>query len=58
MKVEESRGNLRFGVRRPVDAARLEEIVRAIRELDTLNRRIWDLMPVLEEATGVTAKPG
>jgi len=58
MKVEESRGNLRFGARRPVDAARLEEIIRAIRDLDMLNRRIWDLMPVLEEATGATAKPG
>lgn len=51
MKVEESRGNLRFGVRRPVDDARLEEIVHTIRELDTLNRRIWDLMPLLEAAT-------
>lgn len=57
MKVEESRGNLRFGVRRPVDDARLDEIIHAIRELDTLNRRIWDLMPVLEEATGAAAKP-
>lgn len=50
MKVEESRGNLRFGMRRPVDDARMEEISRAIRELQTLNRRIWDLMPRLETA--------
>lgn len=57
MKVEESRGNLRFGVRRPVDDARLDEIVHAIRELDLLNRRIWDLMPVLEEATRAAARP-
>jgi hypothetical protein len=28
MKMEESRGNLRFGVRRPVDDDRLEEIAR------------------------------
>ena len=51
MKVEESRGSLRFGVRRAVDDARLEEISRTIRELHALNRRIWDLMPALEKAT-------
>ncbi|MGO4408050.1 hypothetical protein AB4Z10_27825 [Bosea sp. RAF48] len=51
MKVEESRGNLRFGIQRAVDEARLEEISRTIRELHALNRRIWDLMPVLEAAT-------
>jgi len=51
MKVEESRGNLRFGVRRAVDDARLEEISRTIRELHALNRRIWDLMSALEGAT-------
>lgn len=54
MKVEESRGNLRFGVRRAVDDARLDEISRTIRELHTLNRRIWDLMPLLENATQAT----
>ena len=50
MKVEESRGTLRFGVRRPVDDARLEEIAHTIRDLYALNLRIWDLMPVLETA--------
>lgn len=50
MKVEESRGNLRFGLRKPVDDERLEEIARTIQDLLTLNRRIWDLMPVLEAA--------
>jgi hypothetical protein len=56
MKVEESRGNLRFGVRRAVDDARLEEIARTIRDLYVLNRRIWDLMPRLEEAASVTGR--
>lgn len=51
MKIEESRGSLRFGTRRPVDDARLEEIARTIRELHGLNRRIWDLMPALQAAT-------
>ena len=50
MKVEESRGNLRFGLRKPVDDDRLEEIARMIQDLHALNRRIWDLMPVLEAA--------
>ena len=50
MKVEESRGNLRFGIRKAVDDARLEEIARTIQELHTLNRRIWDVMPLLEAA--------
>jgi hypothetical protein len=50
MKVEESRGNLRFGVRRPVDDDRLEEISRTVQELHALNRRIWDLLPRLEAA--------
>ncbi|SEF45387.1 hypothetical protein SAMN04488115_101136 [Bosea lathyri] len=51
MKLEESRGNLRFGVRRPVDKARLDEIATAIGNLYTLNRRIWDFIPRLERAT-------
>lgn len=56
MKVEESRGNLRFGVRRAVDDARLEEIAQTIRDLYVLNRRIWDLMPRLEEAASISGK--
>ena len=52
MKVEESRGNLRFGLRKAVDDDRLEEIARTIHDLLVLNRRIWDLMPVLETAMG------
>ena len=30
--------------------ARLEEIARTIQDLHALNRRIWDMMPVLEAA--------
>lgn len=56
MKVEESRGNLRFGLRKPVDDDRLEEIARTIQDLHSLNRRIWDLMPVLEAAMGSPEK--
>ena len=45
-----ARGNLRFGLRKAVDHGRLEEISRTIHDLQALNRRIWDLMPVLEQA--------
>ncbi|MGO4739635.1 hypothetical protein AB4099_24015 [Bosea sp. 2KB_26] len=48
MKLEEARGRLRFGTRRPVDQARLDEIAAATQNLYALNRRIWDLLPQLE----------
>lgn len=48
MKLEESKGQLRFGVRRAIDARRLDEIAAAVRGLYALNRRIWDLLPKLE----------
>jgi len=50
MKLEESKGSLRFGVRRAVDAARVEGLATAISNLYLLNRRIWDLLPRLENA--------
>lgn len=49
-EVEESRGTLRFGLRKPVDDSWLEEVARTIQDLPALNRRIWDLIPVLETA--------
>lgn len=50
MKLEEGRGRLRFGTRRPVDQARLDEIAAATQALYLLNRRIWDILPRLEQA--------
>jgi hypothetical protein len=47
MKLEENRGRLRFGVRRPVDEKRKEQLETAIRELQLINRCLWDLLPRL-----------
>jgi hypothetical protein len=50
MKLEESKGQLRFGARRAIDQQRLDEIAAAVSRLYTLNRRIWDLLPKLERS--------
>lgn len=50
MKLEESKGQLRFGTRRALDQERLDQIAAAVRGLYTLNRRIWDLLPKLERS--------
>jgi hypothetical protein len=50
MKLEERKGQLRFGIRRTIDQQRLDEIAAAVRGLYTLNRRIWDLLPRLERS--------
>ncbi len=49
MKLEESRGRLRFGVRRAVDGRRKTELEAAIRELRHINRIFWDLLPRLRD---------
>ncbi len=46
-KLEESRGKLRFGVRRPIDGPRKAELAEAIHELKRINRSIWDILPRL-----------
>lgn len=62
MKIEESRGRIRFGVRHPFDEARMRQLARAIAELNDLNRAIWDLLPRLEAggdgSAGQPARPG
>jgi hypothetical protein len=50
MKLEENKRQLRFGVRRPIDAERRAEIAAAVRSLYALNRRIWDFMPRLQQS--------
>jgi hypothetical protein len=50
MKLEERRGNLRFGAREPVDDARMAKVATAVAELYTLNRRIWTLLGRLDAA--------
>lgn len=57
MKLEESKGQLRFGVRRAIDQQRLDEIAAAVRSLYALNRRIWDFLPQLERSIRMVAEP-
>jgi hypothetical protein len=47
MRLHEVRGRLRFGERRRLDDARLDEIAGVIRQLRDLNRDIWDYLPRL-----------
>lgn len=48
MKIQEGRRGLRFGVARPMDDARMSEMVDTIRELRDLNRDVWDFLPRLQ----------
>lgn len=50
MKLEESKGQLRFGVRKPLDEARLADIAASVKKLYELNRRIWDFIPRLQNS--------
>lgn len=49
MRIVETRAALRFGEIRPVDAERVEEIVKTIQELTKINREIWKLLPRLNK---------
>jgi hypothetical protein len=58
MKVQEVRGRLQLGVVRPIDDARIEELLDTIRVLTKLNRDIWDFLPRLQaHLAGSKAKP-
>jgi hypothetical protein len=50
LKLKESRGRLSFGVRRPIDKRRLAELSKASAELKSLNRRLWQMLPMIEDA--------
>ena len=49
MRVEQNRKRLSFGRVRPIDADRLARIAEVIDELGHLNKRIWALLPRLEQ---------
>jgi DNA integrity scanning protein DisA with diadenylate cyclase activity len=51
MRIQESRGRMRFGVRKDVDENRLRELNDTIAELARLNRDIWEFLPRLEART-------
>ena len=48
MRLVQTRGNLRFGETKPLDDARINEMIEAVREMARLNRDIWDFLPRLE----------
>jgi hypothetical protein len=50
MKIKESRGHLTLGELRPMDDARIAELVKSVADLKTLNRDLWDLLPRLQAA--------
>jgi hypothetical protein len=50
MKIKESRGQLTLGELRPMDDARIAELVKAISDLKKLNRNLWDVLPLLQKA--------
>ena len=48
MRVVETRKGLRFGEVKPVDEARISEMIKTIQELKKINREIWELFPELK----------
>jgi hypothetical protein len=50
MKIKESRGHLTLGELRPMDDARIAELVKSVADLKTLNRDLWDILPRLQTA--------
>jgi hypothetical protein len=48
MRIVESREHLQFGVSKPLDDARLKNMIEASKEMSNINRDIWDLLPRLQ----------
>jgi hypothetical protein len=48
MRITETKDNLQFGEKKPIDDARLKSMVKATRNMTRINRDIWDFLPRLE----------
>jgi len=48
MRIVENREYLEFGISKPLDDARLRNMVEAAREMTNINRDIWELLPQLQ----------
>ncbi|NJL07879.1 MAG: hypothetical protein HC900_06155 [Methylacidiphilales bacterium] len=48
LRLETSRGRLRWGTERPVDDKRLDELKTMLREMRDLNRELWGFLPRLQ----------
>ena len=57
VKLEENRGKLRFGVRKPVDDARRDELAAAIMQLKGIHKRLWNILPRLRDHMFVSDGP-
>jgi hypothetical protein len=57
MRLVETKSSLRFGEMKPLDEARLQDMVRTTNEMTKINRDIWDLLPRLEAHVGGAAQP-
>ncbi|MGH7094376.1 MAG: hypothetical protein ACREFB_12685 [Stellaceae bacterium] len=55
MRLEEGRGQLRFGSKRKLDDEAIQQIIQLIERLKTLNRDIWALLPRLQASIGSAA---
>jgi hypothetical protein len=57
MRLVETKSSLRFGEMKPLDEARLQDMVRTTNEMTKINRDIWDLLPRLEAHVSGGAQP-
>jgi hypothetical protein len=48
MRIVEDRGHLEFGISKPLDDARLKNMIAAAKEMTNINRDIWELLPRLQ----------
>ena len=49
MKLQEVKGQLKWGEIKPMDELRMKQMVKSIEDLKKLNRDIWSFLPRLEE---------
>jgi hypothetical protein len=56
MRIVETRSSLRFGEMKPMDEARLKEMIKTTKDMTRINRDIWDFLPRLEAHLNSTAK--
>ena len=58
MRLEEGRGQLRFGTTRKLDDEAIQQIIQLVERLKTLNRDIWAFLPRLQASIGSAAAGG
>jgi len=56
LKIHQSKGGLSLGKVKLMDQKRIDNLIESVNELKTLNRELWDFLPVLKVAV-VGAKP-